>query len=64
MKNVMEIIGLNKGVILKRVLIVGGSIAGLVIIGKMLTTKVNDEEGFEFEPMENSDDITDISPGK
>lgn len=44
MKNIIEVIKDNRKVILKRGLITVGTIAGLIIAGKVLTAMSSDEE--------------------
>lgn len=47
MKNIVEIIKTNKGVILKRGLIAMGAIAGLTIAGKVLMATAENSEDSE-----------------
>lgn len=60
MKNLIEVIKTNKVKILKRSLIVVGSIAGLFVVSKVLTTKHSvDLENYEVDEeatIEDSDE--------
>jgi ligand-binding sensor protein len=47
MKKIMEAIKANKGIILKRGLIVLGAVAGMTLVGKVLMSKDNDSEDCE-----------------
>lgn len=56
MKNgIFEVIKTNKKAIFKKALIIGGAIAGLVIVTKMVKSK-NDEEETVYECVETTDE--------
>jgi hypothetical protein len=59
MKNLLEVVKANKGRIVKRALIIGASIAGLVVVGKLVAPKKDEIEiipAVEAEPAESNEE--------
>lgn len=54
-KSILEVIKENKGAIIKRALIIAGSIAGVLLAAKVLTGDEDDEEMVEVEDGEIQD---------
>lgn len=53
MNNIIEFLKTNKGLVIKRVLIVGGALAGLVLVGGLLMKKEGDNEELFDEEIED-----------